>query len=98
MTVAYTVLEYGDLIVAALTASDRLCFIYDVDDDVRQIIDTIYGHTFPLRAPVDRETITTVDTDCQFGENDSGRTENNYKGDLYVYKITSVNFVLSSDN
>ena len=42
MTVAYTVLEYGDLIVAALTASDHLCFIYDVDNDVCQIIDTKY--------------------------------------------------------
>ena len=36
MTVAYTVLEYGDLIVAALAASDRLCFIYDVDNDISQ--------------------------------------------------------------
>ena len=36
MTVAYTVLEYGDLIVAALVASDRLHLIYDVENDVRQ--------------------------------------------------------------
>ena len=48
MTVAYTVLEYGDLIVAALAASDRLCFIYDVDKDVSQIIDTIYGEKMDL--------------------------------------------------
>ena len=48
MTVAYTVLEYGDLIVAALAASDHLCFIYDVDNDVSQIIDTIYGEKIDL--------------------------------------------------
>ena len=36
MPVAYTVLEYGDLIVAALGASDPLRLIYDVENDVRQ--------------------------------------------------------------
>ena len=37
MPVAYAVLEYGDLIVAALAASDRLRLIYDaIENDVRQ--------------------------------------------------------------
>ena len=43
MSVAYIVLEYGNLIVAALAASDSLRLIYDVENDVRQITDTIYG-------------------------------------------------------
>ena len=39
MALTYSVVEYGDLIAAALAASDRRRLIYDVHNDVRQIGD-----------------------------------------------------------